>query len=67
MAGPGGGPPRRRYVHGNTILSYQTSLILVIVTPSHAKVVRPVSVDIFAATRTFLIGKGYYPVAYFVH
>jgi len=56
MAGPGGGPPRKRYVRSwTTIYIVDTNIQIDIL--NLAKVVKPVSADTFAVTRTFLSGK----------
>ena len=56
MAGPGGGPPRKRYVR-SWITIYILYINIQIDILNLAKVVKPVSVDTFDVTKMFLSGK----------
>jgi hypothetical protein len=54
MAGPGGGPPRRRYdTLPKSITFVRTITDFSVVIPSLEKGVTPASVDTFAVMRTF--------------
>lgn len=53
MAGPGGGPPRRRYVQLTVLHTRHLTLTVI---QSLAKAVKPVSEGTFAAMKTSLNG-----------